>query len=186
MALLRLRRATATAILCGLIGLTLAVAARPAAADVGFSDGSFSGTSAPSGMKPQSKLWVAGGIWWGVMFNGFTQRFEIYRRDAATEQWSTTGTVVDGRRNVWADAKWDGSHLFVVTHGASWSSTLDGVRISRFSFDAAAKTWSLDTGYPLLDVGTTPGHSAPTGTEVAVLDEDGNGRIWVTWTRDLK
>src|SRR3954463_9889394 len=61
MALLRLRRATATAILCGLIGLTLAVAARPAAADVGFSDGSVSGASAPSGLKPPSKPWGGGG-----------------------------------------------------------------------------------------------------------------------------
>src|SRR4051794_1270932 len=186
MALLRLRRATATAILCGLIGLTLAVAARPAAADVGFSDGSFSGTSAPSGMKPQSKLWVADGIWWGGMFDNLTQRFEIYKRDAATEQWSSTGTVVDGRRNVWADAKWDGTHLFVVSHGASWTSTLDGIHISRFSYDSAAKAWTLDSGFPLLDVGITPGHTAPTGTEAAVIDQDSTGRIWLTFTRDLK
>src|SRR3954447_16986626 len=108
MALLRLRQATATAILCGLIGLTLAVAARPAAADIGFSDGSFSGTSAPSGMKPQSKLWVADGIWWGVMFDNLPQRLEIYRRNVDTEQWSSPGRVVDGRRNIWADAKWNG------------------------------------------------------------------------------
>src|SRR4051794_18350225 len=186
MALLRLRRATATAILCGLIGLTLAVAARPARGDTGFADGPFSGTSAPSGMKPQSKLWFADGIWWGVMFDNLTQRFEIYRRTAATEQWATTGTVVDGRRNVWTDAKWNGTHLFVVSHGASWTSTLDGIRISRFSYDSAAKSWSLDSGFPLLDVGTTPGHTAPTGTEAAVIDQDGQGRIWLTFTRDLK
>src|SRR3954447_21871060 len=113
MALLRLRQETATAILCGLIGLTLAVAARPAAADVGFSDGSFSGTSAPSGMKPQSKLWVADGIWGGGRSNTLPQRFEISGRHADTEQWSSTGRVVHGRRNIWADAKWNGTHLFV-------------------------------------------------------------------------
>src|SRR3954469_5260467 len=124
MALLRLRRATPPPILCGLIGLTLAVAARPAAADVGFSDGSFSGTSAPSGMKPQSKLWVADGIWWGVMFDNLTQRFEIYKRDAATAPCPPPGAGGAARRNVWADAKWDGTHLFVVSHGASWTSTL--------------------------------------------------------------
>src|SRR6476646_6927882 len=97
--------------------------AAPASADVGFADGSFSGTSAPSGMKPQSKLWFADGIWWGVMFDNLTQRFEIYRRDAATEKCASTATVVDTRRNVWADAKWDGTKLFVVSHGASWTST---------------------------------------------------------------
>ena len=186
MALLSLRRSAAAAILCGLIGLTFAVAAHPAAADVGFSDASFSGTSAPTGMKPQSKLWYADGIWWGVMFDNLTQRFEIYRRNAANEQWTTTGTVVDGRRNVWADAKWNGTHLFVVSHGASWTSTLDGIRISRFSYDSAAKSWTLDGGFPLFDVGATPGHTAPTGTEAAVIDQDGAGRIWLTFTRDLK
>src|SRR4051812_5336566 len=158
----------------------------PATADVGYADGSFSGTSAPSGMKPQSKLWFADGIWWGVMFDNLTQRFEIYRRDAATEKWASTGTVVDGRRNIWADAKWDGAKLFIVSHGASWTSTLDGMRVARFSYNSAAKTWSMDSGFPLLDVGTTPGHTAPTGTEGAVLDEDSLGRIWITWTRDLK
>src|SRR3954462_1669164 len=96
--------------------------AAPATADVGYADSSFSGTSAASGMKPQSKLWFADGIWWGVMFDNLTQRFEIYRRNAGAERWSPTGTVVDGRRNIWADAKWDGTKLFIVSHGASWTS----------------------------------------------------------------
>jgi hypothetical protein len=174
------------ALILGAIVASLLVTTAPARADVGFTDGSFSGTSAPSGMKPQSKLWFADGIWWGVMFDNLTQRFEIYRRAAATESWSSTGTVVDGRRNVWADAKWDGTKLFIVSHGASWTSTLDGIRVSRFSYDGSSKTWSMDSGFPLLDVGTTAGHTAPTGTEGAVLDEDGRGRIWITWTRDLK
>jgi len=152
--------------------------AAPASADVGFADGSFSGTSAPTGMKPQSKLWVADGIWWGSMFNSFTQRFEIYRRDAASERWTTTGTVVDGRRNVWADAKWDGTHLFIVSAGASSTSTLDAVKLERFSYNSSAKTWSLDAGFPVtID---------PTGTEAAVLDEDSTGRIWITYTQEQK
>src|SRR3954468_13836775 len=174
------------ALTLGAVVASLLVTTAPAMADVGYSDGSFSGTSAPSGMKPQSKLWFADGIWWGVMFDNLTQRFEIYRRDAGTEKWSSTGTVVDGRRNIWADAKWDGTKLFIVSHGASWTSTLDGIRVSRLSYDATAKAWSMDSGFPLLDVGTTPGHTAPTGTEGAVLDEDGQGHVWLTWTRDLK
>ncbi|MEA2134479.1 MAG: large repetitive protein [Solirubrobacteraceae bacterium] len=178
-----IRRAALTALLCGAVAGATPGDAR---ADIGFADGSFSGTSAPSGMKPQSKLWFADGIWWGVMFDNLTQRFEIYRRNAATEQWSSTGTVVDGRRNLWADAKWNGTHLFVVTHGASWTSTLDGIRIARYSYDSPSKSWSMDSGFPLLDVGTTPGHTAPTGTEAAVIDQDTAGRIWLTWTRDLK
>jgi hypothetical protein len=172
-------------IVSALVALLLSTAS-PASAEVGFADGGFSGTSAPSGMKPQSKLWFADGIWWSVMFNNLAQRFEIYRRNAATEKWASTATIVDGRRNVWADAKWDGTKLFVVTHGASWTSTLDGIRVSRFSYNSATKAWSADSGFPLLDVGTTPGHTAPTGTEGAVLDEDSRGRIWITWTRDLK
>lgn len=181
-----LRRTVLTVLLCGALAGVSAGTPPEARGDVGFADGSFSGTSAPSGMKPQSKLWFADGIWWSVMFDNLTQRFEIYRRNAATEQWSTTGTVVDGRRNIWADAKWNGTHLYVVTHGASWTSTLDGIRIGRYAYDTASKSWSLDSGFPLLDVGTTPGHTAPTGTEAAVIDQDGAGRIWLTWTRDGK
>jgi Bacterial Ig-like domain len=181
-----MRRTALTVLLCGALAVVSAGTPPDARADVGFADGSFSGTSAPSGMKPQSKLWFADGIWWGVMFDNLTQRFEIYRRNAATEQWSSTATVVDSRRNIWADAKWNGTHLYVVTHGASWTSTLDGIRVGRYSYDTASKSWSLDSGFPLLDVGTTPGHTAPTGTEAAVIDQDGAGRIWLTWTRDGK
>ena len=162
-----------------LLAVAAALLAAPAArADVGFVDGSFNGTSAPTGMKPQSKLWVADGIWWGSMFNSFTQRFEIYRRDAATERWTSTGTVVDGRRNVWADVKWDGTHVFIVSAGASPTSTLDAVKLARFSYNSSAKTWSLDTGFPVtID---------PTGTEAAVVDKDSTGRVWITYTQEQK
>jgi hypothetical protein len=164
----------------------LVLAPTVASADVGFIDASITGASAPSGMKPQSKLWVADGIWWGAMFNAFTQRYEIYRRTAGSETWASTGTVIDGRKIVWTDAKWDGSHLSIVSHGASGAATLDGIRVSRYSYDSTAKTWSLNSGFPVTNVGTTPGHDASTGTEGAVLDTDSSGRIWITWTRDQK
>ena len=92
MALLSLRRSAAAAILCGLIGLTFAVAAHPAAADVGFSDASFSGTSAPTGMKPQSKLWYADGAWWGGLFvssgsGSGGSHYNIFKFNPGTHAW---------------------------------------------------------------------------------------------------
>ena len=166
-----------------LLALLPVAAAR---ADVGFVGPSFSGATATTGMKPQSKLWVADGIWWGAMFNSLTQRIEIFRRTPGTETWSTTGTAVDARKNIWTDVKWTGTHLHVVSHGASWTDTIVGIRVSRYSYDSASKSWSLDSGYPLTNVGTTPGHIAPTGAEGVVLDVDSLGRIWITWTRDGK
>src|SRR5215213_5492998 len=82
------RRTRAWRLLCvpaltAAIAATLALALVPAAqaADVGFVDGSYGFTSAPTGMKPQSKLWyTSDGIWWGLMYNGFTGQLEIYRR----------------------------------------------------------------------------------------------------------
>src|SRR5919197_4394442 len=38
-------------------------------ADTGTRDFSYSGASAPTGQKPQSKLWFNDGSWWGVLYN---------------------------------------------------------------------------------------------------------------------
>jgi hypothetical protein len=59
-----IKTARVTVLACCLLAWAGVMVPAPARADVGFVDGSFSGTSAPSGMKPQSKLWVADGIWW--------------------------------------------------------------------------------------------------------------------------
>jgi len=153
---------------------TAAVAPASASADVGYRDFSYAGTTKPTGDKPQSKLWFNDGIWWGSLYNSFTNRYEIFRLDDATQTWSTTGTVIDERRNAGVDAAWSGGRLYVAAAGLSATSSLDSARVRRYSYDSASKTYTLDPGYP---VTVSPG-----GVENVVIDRDSSGTAWVTYT----
>jgi hypothetical protein len=155
--------------------LVLAVTAGPAPADVGYRGFTYVGTSSPTGDKPQSKLWFNDGIWWGSLFNSFTGRFEIYRLDMATQTWSTTGTVIEERNNAGVDAAWSGGRLHVAAAGPSPTSSLDSVRVRRYSYSSATKTYTLDAGYPeTVSTG---------GVENVTIDRDSTGTVWVTYTQ---
>ena len=72
-----------------------AAAANP---QFGTKDQSFSGAStAPSGSKPESKLWFNDGRWWAVMWDTASPSFRIFRADAGATTWVNTGTAVDSR-----------------------------------------------------------------------------------------
>src|SRR3954470_14663958 len=94
---------------------TMTISAAPARANIGTVGPSYTGATAPTGEKPQSKVWFNDGTWWAVMFSSLTRDFEIFKYDGA--HWTSTGTKVDLRNNTWADAKWDGTHLNIVSHG---------------------------------------------------------------------
>ena len=52
----------------------------------GYHDFSYGSTiTAPTGSKPESKLWFNDGIWWAVMFNSTLQGTDIYRLDTPTQ-----------------------------------------------------------------------------------------------------
>src|SRR5829696_904869 len=169
-----------------LLGATLAmllayVGAASAVDDVGYRDFSFNAPSvqAPTGEKPQSKLWFNDGTWWASMFNRTVGEYHIYRYDRATHTWSDTGTLIDERNSSKADTLWDGSHLYVATAGASSTNSADGARILRYSYDATTKNYSLDPGFPVAGISNG-------GMEAIVLDKDTTGKLWVTYTQDLK
>src|SRR5207247_10052689 len=92
--------------------------------------------TAPTGEKPQTKLWFNDGAWWAVMYNASTANFEIYKR--VNGSWTTTGTIVDPRDGSWQDALWDGNHLQVVSAGNRATNPGAGVRYSRFGYDSGA------------------------------------------------
>jgi hypothetical protein len=148
-----------------------------AASDIGYRDFSYNASSvvAPTGEKPQSKLWFNDGTWWASMFNRSTEEFHIYRYDGVAHTWGDTGTLIDERNSSKADTLWDGSHLYVATAGPTSASSHSG-RILRYSYDAATKKYSLDPGFP---VSVTNG-----GMEAIVLDKDTTGRLWVTYTQN--
>jgi hypothetical protein len=160
--------------------LVLLAAARPAAASAatGYRDFAWaaSGVNGPSAEKPQSKLWYNDGSWWGDMFDMSSNTWRIYRLDAATQAWIATGTRVDPRPATWADALWDGTHLYIAGAGRSPTSSADSARLYRFSYSSATKTYTLDGGYPTTIVSG--------GMEAIVLDKDSTGALWATWTRD--
>lgn len=153
------------------MALAAAPAGAGAAADIGFSGPSFSGASAPTGQKPQSKLWYHDGFWWGVLFNAATSDFEIYRLDGGG--WRPTGTLVDGRTRASADVLWNGSRLYVASAGPNATDANHAVRVSRLRYDAGTRTWAQD----IAPVSLTGG-----GVEAVVLDRDKTARVWVTYT----
>jgi len=145
-----------------------------AANDVGYKDFLYTGATAPTGQKPQSKLWFADGIWWGVLFNKSTANFEIYRLNWATQSWSTTGTTVDIRRKSSADALWDGSKLYTVSAVPPGSGGDAGIAVMRFSYNSTSKLYSVDNGFPVI--------LSASEIETVVMDKDSTGMLWVTFT----
>jgi hypothetical protein len=157
-------------------------AASPAAASAatGYRDFAWKATSVngPSAEKPQSKLWYNDGSWWGDMFDVSSNSWRIFRLDPTTQAWSNTGTTVDDRRGTWADALWDGTHLYIASAGRSPTNGADKARLFRFSYSTSTKTYTLDSGYPTTIFGF--------GMEAVVLDKDSAGALWATWTHGNK
>lgn len=179
-----LRRTAALFVASALMATFLApLAPHPASAagDVGYQDFSYSGASAPTGQKPQSKLWFNDGIWWGSLFSSSRRAFDIFRLDWASQTWSDTGVTIDARSNSQADMMWTGTNLFAVSAVSDQSNSNSpptsgdlSVRVMRYSYSSAMKTYTLDTGFPVT--------VANAALEAVVMDMDTTGELWVTWT----
>jgi Ca2+-binding RTX toxin-like protein len=146
-----------------------------AASDVGYRDFSFAANAVnnPTGEKPQSKLWFNDGVWWASLFDRATEEYHIYRYDWSAHTWNDTGTLIDERNSSKADALWDGTHLYVVSAGASGTDRSHGARVLRYSYDQATKKYTLDQGFPVTITSA--------GLETIVLDKDTTGKLWVTY-----
>ncbi|MDQ3870497.1 MAG: hypothetical protein M3301_02630 [Chloroflexota bacterium] len=168
----------------GLALFAVACTASPAAATAvraGFRDFSYGSTvTAPTGQKPESKLWFNDGRWWAVMFNVSSGRFEVYgfnEGTQATDAWTSTGTVVDARRTAQADVRWTGSKLYVVSHVGEGATTADqGVIVNRYGYTPGSVP-GTGTYTPELSK-----QIASKALEAVVLDRDSAGRLWATWT----
>ncbi|HSJ88907.1 MAG TPA: hypothetical protein VK909_16965, partial [Anaerolineales bacterium] len=147
-----------------------------ATADVGYKDFSTGGTYAPTGQKPQSKLWFNDGIWWGVLYNKVSKHFEIYRFNWATDTWATTSVMVDARIKSSADALWTGSKLYTVSNAPEAATGDVNMYVMRFSYNSTSKTYSVDGGFPV----AVYNHAV----ETVVMDQDTAGNVWVTFTDD--
>ena len=130
----------------------------------------------PTAAKTQSKLWFNDGSWWGILFDGSSEEYHIYRYDGAKGAWSDTGTLVDGRNFSRADALWAGPHLYVVSAGTQTSLEKDSARFLRYTYDPSTGRYSLDRGFPVT--------IAEGGTEAITLAKAASGELWATYTQD--
>ena len=172
------------ALLLACVGLTVLPAAAQAATTVGYQGPSYAGAiKAPSSDKPESKLWLAGGIWWADMWDTTSSTWHIFRLNVATQTWIDTGTVIDTRANTLADTLWDGTHLYVLSHVVTISTnespvaskTNQPAKLYRYSYDPVAQTYSLDAGFPV--------NINNNSSESIVLDKASDGSLWATWTQ---
>jgi trimeric autotransporter adhesin len=171
--------------LAALLGLiTLIASLLPSATafadpgDIGVPGPSFVGSSGTaSGSKPESKLWWNDGIWWGSLWDTTSGTYHIQRLDLARQAWVDTGVQLDNRAGTRADALWDGTKLYVASHRYS-SSPASGyaARLYRFSYNAAAMTYTLDAGFPATI------HNFK--VETMVIDKDTTGMLWATWIQN--
>jgi hypothetical protein len=132
----------------------------------------------PTAAKTQSKLWFNDGAWWGILFDGSSEEYRIYRYDGPKGAWRDTGTLVDERNFSRAEALWDGPHLYVVSAGTQASLKKDSARFLRYTYDPSTERYSLDTGFPVT--------IAEGGTEAISVAKDSTGRLWATYTQDIK
>jgi hypothetical protein len=173
-----------------LLGLVIAVVifAQAYASDplnlAGYLDFSYGTTvvSAPTGEKPESKLWFHDSYWWGVLWNETASEYQIYKLDWASQSWQSTNVAVDNRATTKADALWDGTKLYIASHvyaqlGKPNQASDNSARLYRFSYDTGSKTYSLDGSFPV----TINSHTS----ENLVLDKDSTGRLWVTFVSEI-
>lgn len=170
--------------LLGLLPLVMVAALMPVgvatagSSDTGFRDFSYgSSVIAPTGQKPESKLWINDGNWWGVLYNKTTLQFEIYEFDRSSETWTTTGVPVDDRERSEADTLWDGGtgKLYVLSHvvyGLTSPPPDTSIRVMRYSYNGVTKTYNQDFSTAVYG----------NAVEAAVMDKDTTGMLWLTFT----
>ena len=167
---------------CALVACAIGASAAQAA--VGVQDFSYADASpinphqptAPTGEKPQSKLWFNDGIWWGSIWS--KTKYTIQRYDVSGT-WVDTGVTIDPRDKSQADMLWDGTHLYAISNVHEASSTLDpAVRLYRFSYNAATKSYTSDWANPVIIFQP----SSTSDLETVAIDKDSTGVLWATFT----
>jgi PKD repeat protein len=169
--------AACIAAFAAILGVLPATAAA-APGDVGYQGAHFSGTgTAVTGAKPESKLWWNDGHWWASMWDEALADNFIYKLDTTTHTWTNTGVVIDHRSGTRADVLWDGTKLYVASHGfTNTAQSGFAAHLYRYSYDPVNDRYSLDAGFPA--------KISNYKSETLVIDKDSTGRLWATWVQD--
>jgi uncharacterized protein (TIGR03437 family) len=178
-----------TAFLCTMLAMLFLSYAQLAYAQstpiaTGYRDFQFGSNviDTPTGEKPQSKLWFNDDSWWGSLWDPSLNKYAIHKFSVATQSWTSTSMEIDDRGGSKADALWDGTKLYVVSHvfttlGGSASAGQEA-RLYRYSYNASTDTYTLDAGFPV--------NVNDSISETLVLDKDSAGQLWITWTENGK
>jgi hypothetical protein len=178
------RVVSAAAVFALVIGLIFSLAPHEsqAATNLGYADVPFGDSIGddPTAAKPQSKLWHNDGFWWAVLFSTADNKYHIYRMSPSTpSDWVDTGVRVDDRPLARADALSDGSRRYILsTLSDENTSTAGPGRLYRYTYAAAADTYTLDSGFPVVVTG-----AVNPVVETMTVDKDTTGRLWVTFTK---
>ncbi|HEU4673237.1 MAG TPA: hypothetical protein VFS32_10085 [Candidatus Limnocylindrales bacterium] len=166
-------RALAVLSLLATAAFALPGSAAAASAEIGYRDASYAGAHAntPTKNSTQHKLWFNDGTWWGALFDPTSTEFHIWKLDRQTQEWSDTGTALDGRDGAHVDVLWTGSKLYEVGATPSGAPV-----VRRYSYDSGSNTYSLDSGFPVTisEVGTKP-----LGTLSVSIAKDSAGVLWI-------
>jgi PKD repeat protein len=174
------RTAVVAALFLSVLGLPAVAKAAPG--DIGFEGPPTTGAgSAPTGSKPESKVWWNDGFWWASMWHAPSADFHIFRLDQGTQTWSDTGVALDDRPSTRADTLWDAaagklnlaSHRFSESPASGYPS-----RLYRYSYNASTDTYTRDPGFPIT--------LSNFRTETLVIDKDSTGQLWATWVQGGK
>lgn len=174
-------RVAAVALGIATLGMVAAPVAEAAVGDVGIQGPSFTGVTAPTSEKPESKLWYNDGRWWASMFAPASGTWHIFYldRSATPESWVDSGTAIDNRANTLSDTLWDNGKLYIASHVKAASNTTfqtgQPSRLYRYTYNSTSKSYSLDTGFP--------NNINNVSSETLTLDRDSTGRLWTTWTQ---
>ena len=172
-------------LLLAIFSITKMATSQSTPVTAGYRDFNFgpNSSSEPTYGKTESKLWWNDGRWWGILWNPGTNRYEIYRFDAATQSWVSTNTAADIRSGSKADVLWDGQHLYIASH--IYTTTSPGPTTSayfsklyRYSYNSSSKLYSLNSGFPV--------NINSSKSETLTLDKDSTGKLWITWIENNK
>lgn len=150
----------------------------------GYRDFEFGPTTnaEPTFGKTESKLWWNDGSWWGVLWNAGSKRYEIYRFNAAKQNWIATNTAVDTRNGSRPDVLWDGQRLYVASHFYTTSpgptTAIYFSKLYRYSYNQTTKKYSGDPGFPV--------NINSSKSETLTIDKDTTGKLWITWIEKNK
>jgi len=152
------------------IAIALALVALPSLA---AAQGSLMFNTAGTSDKPQSKLWVNNGAWWGCLNNA--TKLAIYKLDgtAWTHRLDVANAVVPVNKGGICDALWDGTNLFLATYSATTP------KLYKYSYNFVTDNYVLLAGFPV----TIP---ILANSETLVIDEDSLGRLWATFKAGTK